>query len=319
MRFLLFDFLNLMHRAYHAYPRTLETHTGEQTNAVYGISNIVLNSIKKLSPTHIICASEKGPSFRHLAFAPYKENRGWRKERPDEAEEFDKQIPRALEVLETLKIPVISAKGYEADDIIGTICKQPQESKHSEIIIVSSDQDFLQLIDKQTKVFRPARPPFIKEKLWDIDAVKNTYQINPLQLIDYKALRGDPSDNIPGVQGIGEKTALSLVRKHGSIESIYTNIKYITPNSLKLKLAEGAEIANMSKKLSTIVTNAPISFDIKKCLWGTFDPKKVMGLFLDLEFKSLLSKVPGIPRVLNTAKSPKYPNTNLNQLDLFLS
>jgi len=298
-----------MHRAYHAYPRTLATKEGEQTNAVYGLSNILLNSIKKLSPTHIIVATETGPSFRHLAFAPYKENRGWRRERPDEAEEFDKQIPRALEVLNALNIPVISAGGYEADDVIGTLCRGSKfkvQSSKLETIVVSSDQDFLQLIDETTKVFRPARPPFIKEKLWDLDQVRETYQIDPIKLIDYKALRGDPSDNIPGVQGIGEKAALKLVQEFGSIENIYTRISQIFPISLRKKLAEGAEIAVLSKKLSTIVTDVPISFDLKDCLWGIYNPKKVEKLFLDLEFKSLFSKVPLLSK---TYKPPIIPSS----------
>jgi len=308
MKLLIFDFLNLFHRAYHAYPRTLATKDGLQTNAVYGFSNILLNTINKLGPSHVIVATETGPSFRHLAFAPYKENRGWRKERPEEAEEFDKQIPYANEILETLNIPVISAQGFEADDVIGTLCKNPKSeflnSKQFEVIIVSSDQDFLQLIDQNVKVFRPAKPPYIKEKIWDQEEVRKVYKMEPVQLIDFKALRGDPSDNIPGVFGIGEKTALRLVQEYQSIESIYSHISQVSPISLRVKLAEGAEQAVMCKKLASIVTIAPISYNLEDCLWGNYNKTKLQDLFIKLEFNSLISKIIPKPSTHLKAENP---------------
>ncbi|MCG2689547.1 hypothetical protein L6255_03855 [Candidatus Parcubacteria bacterium] len=306
MKLVLFDFMNLMHRAYHAYPRTLATKDGTQTNAVYGLSNIVLNSLKKLAPTYVICATEKGPSFRHLVFAPYKENRGWRRERPQEAEEFDKQVPLAEEVLGTLGIPVITCGGYEADDVIGTISKSVNSK--IEIIIVSSDLDFMQLVNKNTFVFRPARPPYIKEKLFGEADVKEKYQLAPAQLIDFKAIRGDPSDNIPGVYGIGEKVAQKLVAQFGSVENIYSHISQVTPASVQKKLAEGAEQAVLCKKLSTIVTNAPITVDLDSSRWMGITPQAI-ELFTQLEFKSLVPKA-------KTAPS-KQANTPQNQLNFF--
>ena len=287
MKLVLFDFMNLMHRAYHAYPRTLATLDGTQTNAVYGFSNIILNALKKLAPTHVICASEKGPSFRHLLFAPYKENRGWRRERPQEAEEFDKQVPLTEQVLASLGIPLAVCGGYEADDVIGTLARN--FDSRMEVVIVSSDMDFMQLVNSSTFVFRPARPPYIKEKLFDTAGVKEKYSLNPNQLIDFKAIRGDPSDNIPGVFGIGEKVAQKLVAEFGSVENIYHNLGKITSPATQKKLAEGAEQVVLCKQLSTIVTNAPITVKLEEARWLGQTPQAT-ELFKKLEFKSLIPK-----------------------------
>ncbi len=310
-KLLIIDFFNLMHRAFHAYPKNFKTSTGIPTNAVYGFTNLLLTYIEKIKPTHLVVAYEddEEPTIRSTEYKEYKANRTWAQKHPEEAEMFYSQVPYALEILNALKIPYIKSNGYEADDIIGTIATKIP--KDTEVIILSNDQDFLQLTKlPNIKVLRPARPPYIKEKLFDKKEVVKKFGFEPEKIPDYKGLRGDPSDNIPGVKGIGDKTAKNLLKEYRNIEDIYKNLDKIQPARVKDLLKKHKKEALISKKLAIINTNCPIGFNLDSLKLRKINTKKAEDILKKLEFKSLVKK-------MQTVFKPVTPKNNLNQAPLF--
>ncbi|MBI2019452.1 DNA polymerase I, partial [Candidatus Daviesbacteria bacterium] len=201
----------LFHRAYHAVP-PFTTSKGELVNAVYGFCSMILKVISELRPQYLAIAwDKKGPTFRHQAYTQYKATRT----APDDG--LSAQYKRVYEVTKALNIPEFALEGYEADDLIGTLTKQAQKSGDLEVIIVTGDRDAMQLIDEKVKVFMPKKT-LTDVGLYGIEEFVARYGFMPKQLIDYKGLAGDASDNIPGVQGIGEVTATKLIHKFGTIE-----------------------------------------------------------------------------------------------------
>jgi DNA polymerase I len=278
----------LIHRAYHAIP-PLTTKNGEIVNAVYGFAVILLNVLRDLDPKYIAVAFDlPGKTKRHDDYADYKATR---KAAPDD---LKSQISRVRKLVESFNIPVIDKVGYEADDVIGTIVKNSPAKLEN--YIVTGDLDELQLVDSRTRVYT-MRKGFSDVVIYDEAKVIERYGINPSQFIDYKALRGDPSDNIPGVSGIGEKTATNLIKEFGSLENIYQNLDKIKP-AIANKLQKDKEMAYLSQKLSTIETNLKLGFDITKCKTADFNREKLLNELSELGFKSLLSKIP-------TANSPE--------------
>ncbi|MFH0840729.1 MAG: DNA polymerase I [bacterium] len=273
----------LIHRSFHALPPTLATKSGEVVNAVYGFTSFLLKAIQEFKPEYIALTLDKaGPTFRH---EQYKEYKGTRTKAPDEL--YD-QFPRVKEIANALNIPIYEKSGFEADDLIGTITKEV--NGEIDKIIVTGDMDTLQLVNDSTFVYSMSRG--LKEsQLYDEKQVRAKYGFNPDQLIDFKALRGDPSDNIPGVRGIGEKTALELIQNFKTLEGVYKNI-----DSPKIKdrirelLKEYQKDAKMSKELATIKRDVKINFKLADVVFGDYDQDKVIKLFSELEFKSLLSK-----------------------------
>ncbi|MFH1407441.1 MAG: 5'-3' exonuclease H3TH domain-containing protein [Patescibacteria group bacterium] len=306
-RMVVFDFYNLLHRSYHAFPREMKTSTGVQTNAVYGFISSVLNIIKEFNPQYVIVAGESGPSFRKEQFEDYKATRTWRKDHPDEAKELDAQAELVKEILSAMEIPLIDIPTYEADDVIGSVTKKFAKD-NVEMLLISNDMDMLQLVNGFVKAFRPARPPFVKKKMYTKEEVVKSFGFGPDKIVDYKSLRGDPSDNIPGVKGIGEKTAKKLIHEFGSLENIYKNIDAITPPALKKKLTEGKESAFLSKELSTIKIDVPVETSLKDAEIKDFRNENVLSAFNKYEFKSLLEKL----------SSDKTPPTHENQMGLGL-
>src|SRR4030042_5301259 len=207
--FVLIDGHAIIHRAYHAYPKTLTTRSGELVNAVYGFTSILFSIFKELHPEYVVASFDlKGPTFRHKEFADYKITR------PKVDEELIGQINRVKEVVKALNIPIFEVAGYEADDVIGTLVKKAlalRAPKALEVVIASGDRDILQLLDKNVVAYFPARGKMMARIIRE-DVFKKEYGFNPIQLIDYKALAGDASDNIPGVKGIGPKKAAFLVQ-----------------------------------------------------------------------------------------------------------
>lgn len=289
-KLLIIDFFNLMHRAFHAYPKDFKTSKGEPTGAIFGFFTMFLTYLNKVNPTHVVVAYEddEEPTFRVTEFSGYKANRTWAEDNKEEAELFYNQVPNALKILKAFNIPFIKCNGFEADDVAGTIAKKVPNT--TEVIILSNDQDLLQLVGSNVKVLRPASPPFVKEVEFTKSQVKKKFGFGPNKVADYKGLRGDPSDNIPGVYGIGEKTAKDLLTKFNSIEDIYKNIEKVEKTRTKNLLAEGAEQAVLSKKLATIDTNCPIEVDLKKYKLHDFNQQKVLDLFKTYEFNSLIKK-----------------------------
>lgn len=292
-RYLLIDGNALIHRGYHAIP-PLSNKDGEQTNAVYGFTMILLRAIKELKPTHIACSFDlAGPTFRHDEFDHYKANRV-----KADPELYD-QFPRVKEVVKALNIPIFEIAGFEADDVLGTLAKHICE-KHPngdcDVMIATGDLDTLQLVNKCVKVYT-LRKGLNDTAIYDEKAILDRYGLSPIQMISYKALRGDPSDNIKGVKGIGEKGAADLIKEFGSIENLYSAIKSgkgignIKPRTLKL-LVDGEQDARDSFYLSTIILDVPIDIDIPQYKFGSKELEATTQIFSQLEFRSLLDKLP---------------------------
>lgn len=274
----------LIHRAYHAYPPNLRTTDGTLVNAAYGFTTMLLNSIKEFKPTYITCAFDlSAPTFRHAEFSGYKANR----DEPDN--ELQLQVPIVKEVVRAFNIPIFEIEGYEADDIIGTISKKVDKSG-VRVLIVTGDQDTIQLVDDDIHVILPGKR-FGDVQEMDIEKVVSKYGFYPNQMIDYKALRGDPSDNIPGVKGIGEKIATDLIKNYHDLDNIYKNIDKLSDRLQKL-LSDNQEEAYLSKKLATIDIDSPVNFDLYKCKLSEYDKSEVMNLFQKLEFRSLINRLP---------------------------
>ncbi len=281
---LIIDGNALIHRSFHALPPTLVTKSGEMVNAVYGFSAALIKAVKEFKPDYVaLTMDKKGPTFRH---EEYKEYKATRVKAPDE---LYAQFDRVREVAAAFGIPLYELSGFEADDLIGTICKQIDSGLNK--IILTGDMDTLQLVDDHTKVYAMSRG-ISDGVLYDEPAVIARYGLKPGQVIDYKALRGDPSDNIPGVKGIGEKTAVDLLKEFGSLENIYKNLESekIKDRIRELLRSQQAE-AEMSYRLATIHLGAPIEFDVTGAKFGDFDRAKVVELFSELAFKSLLARV----------------------------
>ncbi len=289
-RFLIIDGNSLLHRAYHALP-PLTDKNGEVANAVFGFSSMILKVISELHPEYIAVAwDEKGPTFRHQAYTQYKATRG-----PAD-EGLSGQYKRVHEIVNAFNIPEFKLAGYEADDLIGTLAKQTEKESSLETIIVTGDRDIMQLINEKIKVFMPKKT-MQDVGLYGVEEFVARYGFFPAQLTDYKGLSGDASDNIPGVPGIGDVTATKLIHQFGTVEEIYKseNLKTL-PLRVQTLLSEGAESAVMSKKLATLDLDAPIKLNLKECVVHDFDKEKVVRLFEELEFKSLIGRLPNIAR-----------------------
>jgi len=283
---LLFDGNALIHRAFHALPPLAVTKTGEVTGAVYGFASMVFKVLAELKPTHYAIAFDyPAPTFRHREFEPYKA------QRPPTPEELKGQFHRVRQLAEAFHIPIFEVEGYEADDILGTLCRQAS-AQGIDTIIVTGDLDTLQLVSPRVRVLTP-RPgrPFSDTVIYDEERVMERYGISSPQIADFKGLKGDASDNIPGVSGVGEKTALKLLQQFGTIEEIYAHIDEVEPAKVQRVLREGEKAAEQSKRLATIVVDVPITLDLDACALSAFDRERVVELFRELEFSSLLGKL----------------------------
>jgi DNA polymerase-1 len=282
---LLFDGNALVHRAFHALPPLTQPKTGELVNAVYGFASTLLKVFADFKPTHWAVAFDRpAPTFRHEMFEEYKA------QRPAAPEELKSQIKKVHQLVEAFHIPVFEIDGFEADDVLGTLSKQADE-QGVETIIVTGDNDMLQVVLPRVKALAPRRT-FTDTVLYDEEAVEQKYGIKPEQLADLKALAGDVSDNIPGLPGVGEKTATKLLQQYGSLQGIYDHIEEITPSKLQDTLCEYRTQVFQSKELSTIVKDVPIKLDLKTCQVSHYDRNEVAKLFQELEFIKLLPRLP---------------------------
>ena len=287
-KLVLIDGNALIHRAYHALP-PLKTKKGQLVNAIYGFVSILFKVIKELKPDYLAATFDlAGPTFRDIEYKEYKAKR------VKPPQELYDQIPLIKEIVKALDIPIYEKKGFEADDVIGTIVQKTKDNPPAngiKNIIITGDLDTLQLVDKQTEVHTP--PKGIKDMIiYDSAMVKNRYGLTPKQITDFKGLRGDPSDNIPGVAGIGQKTAVDLIKKFGSLKKLYQDLEGSDLNpKLKARLLEYKEDAFFSQYLVTIKKDVPIDFNLKKCGWGKFNRSKVIKLLKKLEFNSLIKRL----------------------------
>ncbi|MCX7912466.1 MAG: DNA polymerase I, partial [Dehalococcoidales bacterium] len=291
----LFDGNAIVHRAYHAFAGTkyrqekplTVSKTGEVVSAVYGFAQMLLKVLSELRPTHYAIAfDKKGPTFRHEMFDGYKA------QRPATPEELTRQIERVKQLVQAFRIPVFEVERYEADDVLGTLSRLAS-ARNMETVIVTGDADTMQLVSPLVKVLypRPGRS-FSETVLFDEAAVREKYGIPPSRIADLKALVGDPSDNIPGVPGIGDKTAVKLINEFGSLEGIYEHLDEVAPPRLREALREHEATARRSKELATIVTAVPLEPDLEAMRVTQYDRRQVTELFRELEFYSLLSKLP---------------------------
>ncbi|MDQ1283858.1 MAG: polymerase [Patescibacteria group bacterium] len=307
-KLILIDGNAIIHRAYHALP-PLTNKKGELLNAVYGFSSTILSVIDKFKPDYIIATFDlAGPTFRHKEYKEYKATR------VKADQELYDQIPRVKEVVEAMGIPILEKAGFEADDVVGTIVKNIEKNKLDvENIIVTGDLDTLQLVSSKTQVYTMRRG-LTDSVLYDEAAVGERYGLAPSQMIDYKGLRGDASDNIPGVKGIGEKTATELLKKYETLEGVYENIAEIK-GAVKDKLERDKAMAIKSKHLATIKTDVSVEIDIEKARTQEFDREKLVELFKELNFYSLIKRLPVIEGSDPTKLQNDYKNTKVQKAE----
>ncbi|MEW5953157.1 MAG: DNA polymerase I [Bacillota bacterium] len=280
--FLIIDGNSLAHRAYHAIP-ALSTSRGVATNAVYGFTNMLLKVLADLRPQLVTVAFDKGPvTFRISEFSDYKAHR---KATPDD---LRSQFPLLKEVLRAMRIPMVEVEGYEADDIIGAMTRLAENSGRKSIVL-SGDRDTLQLVSPHTRVLL-TKKGITETEEYDEHKVFERYGITPSALIDLKGLMGDASDNIPGIPGVGEKTALVLLKDFNSVEEVVARAEDL-PSRLRQKVAEYGEQALMSKKLATIEREVPLDINIDSCIWPGPDYPELLSVFSRLEFKTLVRKI----------------------------
>ncbi|PKO23680.1 MAG: DNA polymerase I [Chloroflexi bacterium HGW-Chloroflexi-1] len=280
----LIDGHSLAFRAFHALPLTLTAPTGELTNAVFGFVSMLLNVLRDHEPVYVAVAFDVGKTFRHAMYAEYK---GHRERMPDE---LRTQIERIKEVVEALNIPIFTKEGFEADDVLAALARQA-EAQGVDSLIVTGDRDILQVVDDHISVLTSGRK-FSDTIVYTPESVQEKYGLRPDQLVDLKALIGDKSDNIPGVRGVGEKGATNLLQAYGTLDAVYAHVDDISPERTRKALQEGAESAELSRKLGRIITDVPIRLDLAACHTRDYDRARVIDLFQDLAFRSLVDRLP---------------------------
>jgi DNA polymerase-1 len=300
--FLLIDGHAVIYRAFYGLPKLTDPQ-GRMINAVYGFTRILLSAIQEFEPNYLaVTYDHPKPTLRHQEFEDYKAHR------PEMPDDLQPQIPLVKQVVTALNIPQFEQEGFEADDLIGTLSYQldfnPEKVKAPEdvlTIIVTGDKDMLQLVDDNTHVWIPGRGRKLDIE-YDTQTVIEKMGLKPEQIVDMKALMGDASDNIPGIKGIGQKTAVKLLKQYGSLEKIYKEIDKIEAGkrepsdvlkgSVLKKLQQGKEQAYLSQKLAQIDHGVPLEIDLPQCRVESFDKEEVVKLFKELDFKSLIPQLP---------------------------
>ena len=275
----------LFHRSFHAFPEEMSTNAGEPTNAVFGFTRMILDVLRFIRPEYLIATFDRPtPTFRHKDYAPYKAHR------PSLPDSMRAQFPRVREVVAAFNMPIYEVDGFEADDVLGTLARQA-ERQHTRVVIATGDLDTLQLVDDWVRVTFARSPRRGEFEYFDTVAVADRFGVAPTQVVDYKSLVGDTSDNIPGVPGIGQKTAAKLIQEYGSLEGILAHLDALAPR-VRAALTEHEAQAKQSKYLATIVTDAPVTLDLARAQALRYDPDRVLTLFRELEFFSLVDKLP---------------------------
>ncbi|MBI2166219.1 MAG: hypothetical protein HYU29_07460 [Chloroflexi bacterium] len=281
---MLMDGHALVHQSWHAFPTPLSiSRTGEIITGAFGFTSTFLKALQDWQPTHCAIAFDRPtPTFRHIEFKEYKATR------PEAPPELRQQFVRVRQLMEAFAIPVFELDGFEADDILVTLSRQAQEIG-LDTIILTRDTDILQCVSPLVRVVHYR---IQERKVYDEKAVRERYGgLGPHQLPDFKALRGDKSDNIPGVPGIGDKTATRLLLEFGNVEEIYQNLDRVDPK-LRPALEQHRQSALKARHLNLLVTDVPVQLDLEASRFGSYDRAQVVDLFRELEFSSLLSRVP---------------------------
>ncbi len=284
---MLLDAHSLIYRAYFALIETpLTTSRGQLVNAAFGFWSIVLRGFQDVKPDYVICCFDVGRSFRADRFADYKATR---RPTPDDLRD---QFPLIRELLGAFRIPIHDREGYEADDLIGALTRQA-EARDIASTIVSGDLDMLQLVTDRTQLMT-TRMGVASTVIYDPGRIRERYGLEPSQMIDFKALKGDTTDNIPGIPGVGDKTAAKWLQDHGSLEGIYAALDSIKPDRFRAKLAESRDQVFLSRELVTIDRDVPIELDLSTARLGDYDRGEVLRLFREYEFRTLVERLPHI-------------------------
>lgn len=284
-KLILIDGNSIANRAFYALP-LLNNEKGTYTNAVYGFTTILLRILEDEKPTHLLVAFDAGKvTFRHT---DYKEYKGKRQKTPSELSE---QFPLLRQLLDSFSIKYYELPGYEADDIIGTLTKAA-DKEGWQTKVVTGDKDMLQLVSENVHVAL-TRKGISEVEYYDLAKLEEVYQLNPLQIIDLKGLMGDASDNIPGVPGVGEKTALKLLHQYQSVENVYEHLDEVSGKKLKENLVGNKDKAFLSKELATILREAPLEVKLDESIYNGYDQEKLVPFFQEMEFQSLIKRVGG--------------------------
>ena len=300
-KLVLIDGHALAYRAFFALPANMATSRGELTNAVFGFASMLLNVLRDEQPDYLVVAFDRGRTFRHEEYAEYKANRA---AMPDA---LRTQFQRIDQLLAAFHLPTCSAEGFEADDVLAALAQQA-EAQGLDTLIVTGDTDTFQLIRPGVRVLTP-RQQFGDTVIYDETGIRQRYGLEPKQLVDYKALVGDKSDNVPGVRGIGEKTATALLQKYGTLENIYQHLDEIDNNRIRKALEQGRDMAFLSKHLVTVTPHVPVKLDLESCRVREIDRERAVQLFRELEFRTLLNRLPAA----KGSRGPEQPT----QLPLF--
>lgn len=278
---LLIDGNAIMHRAYYALP-PMTTAKGIPTNAIYGFFGMLHGSILSFKPQYlIVCFDTPAETFRQKMYKEYQANR------PSSSDDFKTQIPYIRRLLDVAGIRRIEQEGYEADDVIGTLARRFKKKAH--VLILTGDKDIMQLVDDQVSVITPLIG-ISSSKTYGVDDVVAKLGVLPGQIPDYKALAGDPSDNYKGAKGIGQKTAVSLIKQYGTIENLYTEINMIPKKKIKNLLLESKDDVIMMKKLATIVTDLDLDITLQEAEFHAFNPE-MKHVLEELQFYSLIKRL----------------------------
>ncbi|MCR5787626.1 MAG: DNA polymerase I, partial [Bacilli bacterium] len=288
-KIVLVDGNNLLFRSYFATAYTgniMKNSKGFPTNALYGFINMINKIIEEEKPEYMAVAFDIGTNFRKQKYSFYKEGRN------KTPEELIMQMPKAREVLDAMGVKYFELEPYEADDIIGTISKMTEEDKDAYTLIVSSDKDLLQLVSDETEMKLLKQKDYIR---YNRESFKKDYGIEPIRIIDLKGLSGDPSDNIPGVQGVGDKTALKLLQDFDTVEGIYEHIDEVK-GKLKEKLLNDKDSAFQSKEIATIYRDVPLNTNYDEMKYVGANTEKLTQLYNEFEFYSFLKKIDSKPK-----------------------
>ncbi|HQW37054.1 MAG TPA: 5'-3' exonuclease H3TH domain-containing protein, partial [Thermoflexales bacterium] len=322
-KLILIDGHSLAYRAYFAAARAPQTFsvkrddgTEELTGATYFFTNMVLKVWKDEQPDYIAVAFDVGRTFRDDLYAEYK---GTREKMPDD---LSSQLPRIQQMVAALGMPIFTADGFEADDVLGTLARQAS-GQGMRVIIVTGDRDSLQLVNPSVNVLT-SKQRFDDVIIYDEALVKENYGVRPDQLIDYKAMLGDTSDNVPGVRGVGEKTAQTLLQTYGTLDNIYAHLDEVKPARAQSSLRDDKANAYLSKTLVTIKTDVPLSIDWEACK-AEVDQTRALALLRELKFESMIKRLPGAaasaektppapteaqPALFDAPQEPSAPQTN---------
>ena len=282
---LLIDGHSQAYRAYFGMKTPLSTRSGELTAAVYGFAGKLLSTLKETKPDYVAVAFDTGDTWRHAEFPAYKATR---ESMPDE---MRTQMTRIDELLRAFNIPIITLANFEADDILGTLARQAA-SQGTDVLIMTGDRDMFQLVDDRIGILYTSGGPNPVTSVYGTQEVFQRYGLTPQQFIDFKALTGDSSDNIPGVPGVGEKTAVKFLQQYGTLEGLYAHIDEVSGEKTRQNLIDAHEQVIRNKRLVTIGVDLDVTYSADQCRLRDYQKETVIALFNELEFRSLLKELP---------------------------